>query len=51
MEFRCSLDAKLDKLFSFRRYVDGKLVAMLEEKTRLQGDVQDDWPGNGQVQT
>jgi SAM-dependent methyltransferase len=35
MEFRCSLDAKLDKLFKghFRRYVDtGKLVAMLEEK-------------------
>jgi SAM-dependent methyltransferase len=35
MEFRCSLDAKLDKTFKghFRRYVDtGKLVAMLEEK-------------------
>jgi SAM-dependent methyltransferase len=35
MEFRCSLDAKLDKLFKghFRRYVDtGKLVTMLEEK-------------------
>jgi SAM-dependent methyltransferase len=35
MEFRCSLDAKLDKLFKghFRRYVETeKLVAMLEEK-------------------
>jgi hypothetical protein len=41
MEFRCSLDAKLDKLFKghFRRYVDtGKLVAMLEENS-TQGDV------------
>jgi SAM-dependent methyltransferase len=35
MEFRCSLDAKLDHLFKghFRRYVDtSKLVAMLEDK-------------------
>jgi hypothetical protein len=35
MEFRRSLDAKLDKLFKghFRRYIDtAKLVAMLEEK-------------------
>jgi SAM-dependent methyltransferase len=35
MEFRCSLDAKLDHLFKghFRRYVDtSKLVAMLEDE-------------------
>jgi hypothetical protein len=52
MEFRCSLDAKLDKLFKghFRRYVDTGKLAMLEENS-TQGDVQDDWPGNGQVQT